>query len=91
MKLFRLALVVLIIALYIPGAHAQDKRSEGARIIFHPTIDIQGDWYGAVWVIGNTRTEIPDNINLFVGIGKRVKGGYVEFMLWKQWAKPGPP
>lgn len=89
MKLIRVVLLVLLLGLMSAVGIAQDSQSEQLRALFHPTFDIKNDWYGAFWVVGNTRTEIPDNINFFAGVGRRFEKGSIEFMLWKQFNPQG--
>lgn len=83
--LTRSTLLICLWMLLPTNSHAQSPHSEGARFIFHPTVDIKGSWHAAVWTIANVRTEIPNNRNFFTGIGRRFEKGYFEAMLWQQW------
>lgn len=65
---------------------AQDLQT---RLVFHPTVDLYGNWFAAGWGIGNFRTQTPNNVNLFGGIGYRGKNWWLEGMVQRQWSKPG--
>lgn len=84
-RLMRSILYICLWITYPTNVQAQNPQSEGARLIFHPTIDIKGNWYATLWAIANVRNEIPNNINLFTGAGLRFEQGYFEAMLWQQW------
>lgn len=59
------------------------------RNILHPSVGLGENWYATVWVISNIREDLPDNINLFPGVGYRTSRWWTELLGWRQWSTVG--
>lgn len=84
----KLLQVVILAVVFEAIALAQDD-SVGVRAIVHPTVDLNEHWFVASWGIGNVRTVIPNNVNVFAGIGYRKPVWSLESMVQRQWSKAG--
>ena len=65
---------------------AQDLQT---RLVFQSTVDLRGNWFVTGLGIGNFRTQTPNNVNLFGGIGYRSKTWWLQGTVQRQWSKPG--
>lgn len=83
-SLFRL---VAFLAVVSPSALLAQDTSYQAKTVFHPTIDLNKHWFAAGWIIGNMKTDSPDNLNLFGGIGYRGRDWTLEMLYQKQFSK----
>lgn len=59
------------------------------RTIIKTTIDLNKNVYIVNWLIGNTRLNTPNNLNLFSGIGYKQKTWWSEAMIQRQWSNIG--
>ena len=82
----RFIVFMLVVSFWASPCFAQDPQ---ARIILRPMVDISDQWYLASWVIGNVRTETPNNINVFGGAGFRGQRWWFESMIQRQWSDIG--
>lgn len=68
-----------------PGAmSAQTEIDEQIRLVIHPTKDLKTNKYITGWAVGNLRSNTPDSVNLFGGIGLRGDTWSLESMVWRQ-------
>ena len=82
-------LVLAAVVLFFPGLAASQQLQ--SRLIVHPTYGDSSGLFLAAWNITNLRQNLPDNTNLFAGLGYREKDFWMEALLqfqW-QWTSPG--
>lgn len=77
---------VVICALYTPAATAQQLQN---KEVIRSSFGAGEHWYGSVWVIGNIREDVPDNLNLFPGVGYKTDLWWVEGLWWQHWSSLG--
>lgn len=89
--MFRNFIIALVTAflLTVPAL----AQSQQARVLIHPTADLDDKWFVSGWIINNAQSGQPDNTNLLAGIGRRWnKGdnkGDVEFLFQQHWNPSG--
>lgn len=83
MKPFAIAVLAVLAA--VP-ASASDEQ---VRVVFHPTVALADGWYAAGWIIGNAKTDSPDNLNLLGGVGYRTPRWSTELLLHRQFSNTG--
>ena|SRR3989344_7747269 len=69
-------------SVFISSALAQDPQ---VRVVAHPMLNLDDNWYLSFWSVSNIRSRSPDNTNIFVGIGYQASTWWTEFMVQQQW------
>ncbi len=79
--------LALITLFFIPSVVSAQQMH--AKPVIHPSIQVSEHFYLTTWLITNIRQDVPDNINLFPGVGFRTKSWWVEGLGWKHWTAKG--
>lgn len=83
----RIALSAMLIIIF--GAAEMSAQDDNLRVLLHPTFALTKNWFVSVWVIGNAKTQTPNNVNVITGIGYRHDTWWVEGMVQRQWVSTG--
>jgi len=75
-------LIVFVGLLLSPSASGQSPQ---VRPVVHVQADLSEHWFLPVWSVTNVRGKLPDNTNLFAGLGYRQGAWWVEVMVQRQW------
>lgn len=82
-KLVALFFAVLVFSVVVSAQQLQSKE------VIRPSVAFGDKWYGTAWVIGNIREDVPDNINLFPGVGYKTELWWLEILWWQHWSSLG--
>ena len=64
---------------------AQETKFQ-AKTVIHAPVPSEPGWFVTGWNITNIRGDSPDNINLMLGVGRKLENGWVELMVQRQYA-----
>ncbi len=81
-------LIFVLVALFLVSVQVEAQQLN-AKPVIHPTVGVGERFYLTAWLITNIREDVPDNINLFPGVGYRTKLWWVEGLWWKHWNAKG--
>jgi hypothetical protein len=54
------------------------------KTVVHPTVQINDSWFVAGWNVTNIRQNATDNTNFMLGLGRKQKSWWIEFMAQRQ-------